>query len=88
MNKLALMPVVTKLEPVMPAAFHEREAALYLRISIHAFRDMVRQGAIPYVRHPGRVRRLFVKQDLDEYLHNLVRCRMSGGENPRPTEES
>jgi excisionase family DNA binding protein len=80
---LALVPVLDRLIPLTPAVFYEREAALYIKLNIHAFRELVRSDEIPCYTHVGRKRRIYLKADLDEYLRRLPRVTMTAVEDPR-----
>jgi hypothetical protein len=60
-----------KLEPITPAVMYEAEAARYIMLGIHDFRKLVAEGVIPCRTHPGRVRKIYLKADLDAYLFGL-----------------
>ena len=68
---LVSLPRVTELEP---AALYEREAARYVKISLRSLRELSSAGRIPAYHHPGRVRKIYLKIDLDEYLRSLQRA--------------
>ncbi|HEY2932102.1 MAG TPA: helix-turn-helix domain-containing protein, partial [Acidobacteriota bacterium] len=77
-----------RLIPLTPAVFYEREAALYIKLNIHAFRDLVRSDEIPCFTHVGRKRRIYLKADLDEYLRRLPRVTMTPVEDsPRTSKK-
>jgi hypothetical protein len=67
-GKWAIVPHERVGHEVQPAAFYEREAAFYIRISIRGLRDLVAQGIIQPVTHHGGVRRIYLRSDLDQYL--------------------
>jgi hypothetical protein len=81
MTKLALMPVVEHLDQITPAAMYEVVAAKYLKLGIHDFRKLVDKGAIVFRTHPGRIRRIYLKSDLDEYLSRLPKGKMAASED-------
>lgn len=81
MNKLTLMPLVDRLTVLTPAVMYESAAAKYIMLGIHEFRVLVDQGVIPFRRHPGRTRRIYLKADLDSYLSELPRGRMTNSED-------
>ena len=78
MQKLTLMPVTEDLAPLRPAVMYEAAAAKYVMLGIHEFRKLVGQGIIPFRRHPGRTRRIYLRSDLDAYLSE------AGGRYKRP----
>ncbi len=51
----------------------EVAAARYVKLGIQEFRELVNQGVIPFRQHPGRRRRIYLKEDLDKYLLSLPR---------------
>ena len=67
-GKWAIVPQQRVEKVVQPAALYEREAALYIHISIRGLRDLVAQGIIQPVTHHGGVRRIYLRSDLDQYL--------------------
>ncbi len=77
MNKLALVPLVDRMGEIMPAVMYESEAAKYVMLGVHEFRKLVDAGTIPFRRHAGRKRRIYLKADPDEYLSRLPRGTMS-----------
>ncbi|HEY3128315.1 MAG TPA: hypothetical protein VGL91_02570 [Acidobacteriota bacterium] len=72
-TKLTLVPIIETQKTIPPAALYERDAAFYLKLSIHAFRSLVRAGTIPFRNHIGRKRRIYLRDDLDLYLSRLPR---------------
>jgi len=81
MGKLTLMPMIDKLAPFTPAVMYETAAAKYVMLGIHEFRKLVERGVIPFRRHPGRTRRIYLKADLDGYLLQLPRGRITTSED-------
>ena len=81
MQKLTLMPVTEDLAPLRPAVMYEAAAAKYVMLGIHEFRKLVGQGIIPFRRHPGRTRRIYLRSDLDAYLSRLPRGIMPASED-------
>jgi hypothetical protein len=84
--KLELVPVVRDLGPVQPAVMYTREAARYLKMSVHKLRELSRMGLIPHSYHINGRKPIFIKSDLDAYLAGLPRVKMAPRElqpNPR-----
>ena len=72
LEKFELLPVVNEgLAHLTPAVMYEKTAAKYVMLGIHEFRELARNGTIPYRNRPGHNRRLYLKSDLDAYLANL-----------------
>jgi hypothetical protein len=78
-QKLVLMPVAETLAPLTPAVMYEVAAAKYVMLGIHDFRKLVDTGVIICRNHPGRMRRIYLKNDLDDYLRNLPQSNMVAG---------
>jgi excisionase family DNA binding protein len=70
-SRLILVKAQGSLGPLTPAVLYEVAAAKYVKIDIATFRELVRAGVIPARAHPGRTRNIYLKDDLDAYLHNL-----------------
>jgi len=66
---MQLVLVPESLKDPSPAAFREAEAAKYVCLGIHRFREMVNEGHI-VCRVRGR-QRIYLKADLDDYLAAL-----------------
>ncbi len=77
MNKLALVPLLDHMGEIAPAVMYETAAAKYVMLGVHDFRKLVDCGVIPFRRHAGRKRRIYLKSDLDDYLSKLPRGTMS-----------
>lgn len=75
------MPVVDELSPLTSAVMYEATAAKYVMLGIHEFRKLADRGEIPFRRHPGRKRRIYLKTDLDEYLSLLPRGKINFSED-------
>jgi len=79
MSKLALIPVHDRLANPQPAALYAAAAAKYVKIDVADFRELVKDGVIPARSHTGRVRDIYLIDDLDEYLKSLpVKNRTEG----------
>jgi hypothetical protein len=91
-SRMILMPATSDLQPLTTAVLYEVAAAKYIKIAIEDFREFVNQGLIPFRKHPGRSRRIYLKADLDAYLRNLPiglptnRRNMEVGEDPPEPE--
>lgn len=73
-GKMALVLMETdEVGKIQPGAMQEKNAARYLKLSVNDLRDFVRRGIIAARRHPGRVRRIYLRADLDRYLESLDR---------------
>ena len=60
-----------KKQELLPAVFHEGEAAAYVGMSKAVFRKkLLFSGRIPYAKHLDGKRRIFLRADLDSYLEN------------------
>ncbi len=70
-SNLILLPAIGDLHPLTPAVLYEVAAAKYVKIAIEDFREFANRGVIPFRTHPGRSRRIYLKEDLDKYLRNL-----------------
>jgi excisionase family DNA binding protein len=66
-----LVNLVKEIGEIQPAAMYEKDAARYLKLSVNELRRFANEGRIPARQHPGRSRRIYLKQDLDEYLTSL-----------------
>jgi len=72
MTKLALVPMHKRIPDHQPAAFHELAAAKYVGMNRTTFRQkLLFSGLIPYAEHVGGQKRIFLRSDLDDYLHSL-----------------
>ena len=71
MTKLALVSVHDGILDIKPAALYAAAAAKYIKIDIESFRELVSNGVIPARSHPGRVRDIYLLDDLDGYLKSL-----------------
>ena len=72
MQKFEILPVVNEgLAPLSQAVMYEKMAAKYVMLGIHEFRELARNGTIPYRTRPGHRRRIYLRMDLDAYLTNL-----------------
>ena len=71
MTRLELVPVHDKVPDPQPAAFHEGAAAKYVGMCRTMFRDIVRDGLIPYAYHANGQTRIYLRSDLDAYLESL-----------------
>lgn len=69
-------------DDMAPAAFHELAAARYVGTNRTQFRALVFAGAIPYATHLNGKTRIYLREDLDKYLHGLEKRRMAPRENP------
>jgi len=70
-QKLALVPLTDRIDAAEQLLVYEKTAAKALNISIHYFRDLVNQSAIPYRLHPRRSKRLYFVDDLRAYVRGL-----------------
>jgi hypothetical protein len=70
-QKLALMPIIDKVDAAEPLLVYERTAAKILKISISDFRELVNHSVIPYRLHGGRSKRLYFVDDLRAYIGQL-----------------
>ncbi len=77
MSKLVLMPLADRPERITQAVMYETAAAKYVMLGIHDFRKLVEEGVIPFRRHLGRTRRIYLKSDLDSYLSRLPRGKIT-----------
>ena len=77
MTKLALVPVHGKIADPQPAAFHEMAAARYVGMCRSKFREIVREGLVSYAEHANGQARIYLRSDLDTYLHSLNWRKMS-----------
>ena len=71
MNNLVLLTAAKGLAPLTTAVLWETDAAKYVKLGIHEFRDLVDGGIIVYRLRPGHKHRIYLKSDLDAYLANL-----------------
>ena len=64
------------------AVMFEKAAAKYCLLAIQDFRKLVTAGSIPCRHHLGRTRRIYLREDLDNYLRALPRggAKMPAGE--------
>ena len=65
---------VQRLLGLEPAALYEKDAARYCKLSLQSLRELASAGRIAARRHPGRLRKIYLKRDLDEYLESLERA--------------
>jgi len=70
-TRLALVPIFSSIAPPEPLLLYETTAAKLLKISIHQFRQLVRDGVVPFRLHSGRSKRLYLLEDLRVYARNL-----------------
>jgi excisionase family DNA binding protein len=77
---LALVEL-NKINDLKPAAMHELDAARYLGLSRPTFRGLLMAGIIPFVIHANGKQRIFLREDLDAYLHGLTKRTMAPREN-------
>ena len=70
--KMVLVPI-HEVKALQPAAMYEADASRYMMLSLNSFRELVRNGTIPARAHAGRIRAIYLKEDLDEYLRSLPR---------------
>lgn len=68
---LTLVDLPSRGDSIERGALREREAARYINLGLVAFRELVRRGVVPARRHPGRMRRIYLKADLNRYLETL-----------------
>ena len=76
MSRLALVSVHDRVADPQPAAFHELAAAKYVGMSRTKFREIVRDGLIPFAEHANGKTRIYLRADLDAYLESLNWRRM------------
>ena len=67
---------------VQPQAFKELDASRYIGTNRTYFREIVAAGKIPFTEHFGKKTRLYLREDLDAYLHGLKKRTMGTRENP------
>jgi hypothetical protein len=79
-GKVALVQFPREITPAHPAALYEAAAAKYIKIDIASFRQLVRDGAIPARSHADRVRNIYLRDDLDDYLKSLPVKNMVNGD--------
>ena len=70
-QKLALVPLIDKIEGGEQLLVYEQTAARMLKLSLRYFRDIVDQALIPYRFHAGMSKRLFFIDDLRAYAKSL-----------------
>ena len=70
-TNLVLMPAYREIAPFGAGVLLETAAAKYVKIDKNTFRELVHQGVIKARRHFGRKHNIFLKDDLDDYLHSL-----------------
>jgi excisionase family DNA binding protein len=76
MSRLALVSVHDRIITPQPAAFHELAAAKYVGMCRTKFRELVRDGRVPYAEHANGKIRIYLRADLDAYLESLKWRRM------------
>ncbi len=81
-TNLVLMPAYRDIAPFSAGVLLIDAAAKYVKIDKNTFGDLVRQGAIKARRHPGRKHNIFLKEDLDDYLHGLPVVNENGSKIP------
>ena len=70
-TKLELVPVYAGIPDPQPAAFHEAAAAKYIGMCRTKFREIVKEGLIPFAEHMNGQTRIYLRYDLDAYLKSL-----------------
>ena len=68
---LQLVPVHKSIADYEPAAFHEAAAAKYVGMCRTMFREIVKEGLIPFAEHVNGQTRIYLRYDLDAYLKSL-----------------
>jgi len=71
MSTLQLIPVHDRVCDPQPAAFHEAAAAKYIGMCRTKFREIVKEGLIPFAEHMNGQTRIYLRYDLDTYLKSL-----------------
>ena len=68
---LKLCEVHDRIADPQPAAFYEAAAAEYVRMCRTKFRELVKDGLIPFAYHVHGKTRIYLRADLDAYLESL-----------------
>jgi len=71
MAELALVPIHKRIPDPQPAAFHELAAAKYIGMNRTRFRELVFAGIVSYAEHINGKTRIYLREDLDDYLKSL-----------------
>ena len=71
MPRLALVSVHDRVPDLQPAVMHELAAAKYAGMNRTAFRKVVRAGLVPFAEHTYGKTRIYLRADLDDYIHGL-----------------